>query len=89
MFSANNVLVEFLPDPTVPESGLPSPGRGSHLELKIICNDGSGHAVWKHIEAQRLRHEQARQEAEYLRKLLELSCPYKATRLTPAAYSAD
>jgi hypothetical protein len=68
IFSANYILINFLPDPADPDPGLPSPGRGAHLELKVSINDGHGHGVWKRIEAERCRLEERRAEDELLRE---------------------
>ena len=69
IFSANYILLNFLPDPTEADNGLPSPGRGAHLELKVCINDGQGHGVWKRIEGERCRLEERRADDEMLRKL--------------------
>ncbi|EIW67675.1 hypothetical protein TREMEDRAFT_64270 [Tremella mesenterica DSM 1558] len=66
-FSPNQILLAFLPDSEKGSShALPDPGRGSHLELKMVIGEGAGHGVWKHIEGQRVRCEERRKEGEAL-----------------------
>jgi hypothetical protein len=70
-FSPNHLLLEFLPDTSDLNNGLPSPGRGSHLELKVVIGEGAGHSVWKRIEGERQTAEARRKEGEQLRSSFE------------------
>lgn len=69
----------FLPDPNDPESGLPSPGRGAHLEVKVVIGEGAGHGVWKRIEGERQSAEARRKEGEMLRQLPNQRKPVELT----------
>ncbi|WOO76836.1 uncharacterized protein LOC62_01G000451 [Vanrija pseudolonga] len=66
LFSANHLLVSFVPDGT-PTSGLPSPGRGGVITAKLVVGDGQAHAVWKRIEAERAASAERKRHEEALR----------------------
>jgi hypothetical protein len=70
-FSPNNILINFLPDPSHSQPNLPSPGRGGKLEVKVVVGEGAGHAVWKRIEGGRNRAEERRNQEEILRRSIQ------------------
>ncbi|WVQ65573.1 uncharacterized protein L199_003751 [Kwoniella botswanensis] len=57
-FSANHLVLAFVPSPTPAGASLPNPGIGQFIELKIWVGEGAGHAVWKRIEGERSRVEE-------------------------------
>ncbi|WWD18652.1 hypothetical protein CI109_103105 [Kwoniella shandongensis] len=63
-FSANNVLLTFIPAPG--DTSLPDPGRGQTIEAKVIVGEGAGHGVWKRIEGERMRAEERRKQEDIL-----------------------
>ncbi|KAK8858757.1 hypothetical protein IAR55_002986 [Kwoniella newhampshirensis] len=63
-FSANNVLITFVPVPG--DTSLPDPGRGQTIEAKVVVGEGAGHGVWKRIEGERMRAEERRKEEDVL-----------------------
>ena len=94
-FSPNQILITFLPSPSPPSSTstssadvevLPHPGRGAHLEIKLVVGDGAGHGVWKHVEGQRVRWEEMRLEGEQL-PAYGASAASSASSAGPAATS--
>ncbi|KAL1413153.1 hypothetical protein Q8F55_000902 [Vanrija albida] len=66
LFSANHLLVSFVPDPAVAQPGLPHPGRGGAITAKLVVGDGVAHAVWKRIEAERAAWEERRRNEDAL-----------------------
>jgi hypothetical protein len=70
LFSPNNILLSFQPDPN-PESEahkLPDPGRGGKIEVKIVVGEGAGHGVWKIIQGEMERWSNTRREENTLRE---------------------
>lgn len=63
LFSTNNITIQFMP---VPDGNLPSPGRGSYLEIKLAFKEGKVHEFWKLIEATRAADRTTRLDAEAL-----------------------
>lgn len=53
LFSPNNILLSFQPDPS--SQSLPEPGRGGKIEAKVTVGEGAGHGIWKMIEGERER----------------------------------
>ncbi len=65
LFSTNNITIQFMP---VLDGNLPSPGRGSYLEIKLAFKEGKVHEFWKLIEATRAADRTTRLDAEALRE---------------------
>jgi hypothetical protein len=68
LFSPNNILLSFQPDPA--SQSLPEPGRGGKIEAKIIVGEGAGHGIWKMIEGERERWLAIKREENTLRESL-------------------
>jgi hypothetical protein len=65
LFSPNNILLSFQPDPN--SQSLPEPGRGGKIEAKIIVGEGAGHGIWKMIEGERERWLEIKRQETVLR----------------------
>jgi len=68
LFSPNNILLSFQPDPN--SQSLPEPGRGGKIEAKIIVGEGAGHGIWKMIEGERERWLEIKRQENVLRESL-------------------
>lgn len=66
LFSPNNILLSFQPDPN--SQSLPEPGRGGKIEAKLIIGEGASHGIWKMIEAERERWLEIKKEENTLRE---------------------
>lgn len=68
MFSANNIMISFVPDVTHRCPNLPDPGIGQYLTCKMLIDNGFGHNLWKRIEKERAAWVERNRAAEALRK---------------------
>jgi hypothetical protein len=68
LFSPNNILLSFQPDPS--SQSLPEPGRGGKIEAKVIVGEGAGHGIWKMIEGERERWLEIKRQENVLRESL-------------------
>lgn len=68
LFSANNILISFVPDVTHRCPNLPDPGIGQYLTCKMLVDNGFGHNLWKRIEKERAAWVERNRAAEALRK---------------------
>lgn len=64
----NHQLIDFLPDPTHPDSKLPNPGNDSALTCKLVLAEGLGHSLYKRVEKEREAWLKRLREAETLRE---------------------
>jgi len=87
LFSPNNILLSFQPDPS--SQSLPEPGRGGKIEAKVIVGEGAGHGIWKMIEGERERWLEIKRQENVLREFWISFIYMGGGGLITATYSAD